>query len=107
MGPGEQPLSVDYNWKIKNEVKTLSTDQLLLAEYQCRNGLPNNTSASCQNVTDWVSRDAGGNLARVYTPKLNVASQNLEAVTVGAVPAGPGPLRFADVLGQLHQHAEA
>jgi iron complex outermembrane recepter protein len=85
VGPGEQLLAVDYyNWKIKNEVKTLSTDQLLLAEYQCRNGLPNNTSASCQNVTDWVSRDAGGNLTRVYTPKLNVASQNLEAVTVGA-----------------------
>ena len=78
-------LSADYyNWKIKNEVKTLSTDQLLLAEYQCHNGLPNNTSASCQNVTDWVSRDAGGNLTRVYTPKLNVASQNLEAVTVAA-----------------------
>lgn len=32
-------LSVDYyNWKIKNEVDTLSSDQLLLAEYYCRNG---------------------------------------------------------------------
>ncbi|WP_312239344.1 TonB-dependent receptor [Stenotrophomonas sp.] len=75
-------LSVDYyNWKIKNEVNTLSSDQLLLAEYYCRNGLTNNTSASCQNVADWVTRDAAGNLEQIYTPKLNVAAQNLQAVT--------------------------
>ncbi|WP_448134126.1 TonB-dependent receptor domain-containing protein [Stenotrophomonas rhizophila] len=75
-------VSVDYyNWKIKNEVNTLSSDQLLLAEYYCRNGLTNNTSASCQNVDDWITRDAAGNLEQIYTPKLNVAAQNLQAVT--------------------------
>ncbi|GAB3054922.1 TonB-dependent receptor domain-containing protein [Stenotrophomonas tumulicola] len=74
--------SVDYyNWKIKNEVNTLSSDQLLLAEYYCRNGLSNNTSASCDNVADWVTRDGAGVLDEIYTPKMNVASQNLQALT--------------------------
>ncbi|HFF3761035.1 MULTISPECIES: TonB-dependent receptor domain-containing protein [Stenotrophomonas] len=78
-------LSVDYyNWKIKNEVKTLSSDQLLLAEYACATGSANNTSASCQDVANWITRDNAGAITRVYTPKLNVASQNLEAVAVSA-----------------------
>ncbi len=70
-----------YNWKIKNEVNTLSSDQLLLAEYYCRNGQTNNTSASCQNVNDWITRDGAGKLEQIYTPKMNIASQNLQAVT--------------------------
>ncbi|WP_312785554.1 TonB-dependent receptor domain-containing protein [Stenotrophomonas indicatrix] len=75
-------VSVDYyNWKIKNEVNTLSSDQLLLAEYYCRNGQTNNTSASCQNVSDWITRDGTGKLEQIYTPKMNIASQNLQAVT--------------------------
>ncbi|WP_423179070.1 MULTISPECIES: TonB-dependent receptor domain-containing protein [unclassified Stenotrophomonas] len=75
-------VSVDYyNWKIKNEVNTLSSDQLLLAEYYCRNGQTNNTSASCQNVNDWITRDGAGKLEQIYTPKMNIASQNLQAVT--------------------------
>ena len=75
-------ISVDYyNWKIENEVDTLSSDQLLLAEYYCRNGLTNNTAASCANVNDWITRDASGTLISIYTPKLNIAKQNLEAVT--------------------------
>ncbi|MET0130454.1 MAG: TonB-dependent receptor, partial [Stenotrophomonas chelatiphaga] len=77
--------SVDYyNWKIKNEVDTLSSDQLLLAEYYCRNDLVNNTSASCDNVNEWITRDASGVLDEIYTPKMNVASQNLQAVTASA-----------------------
>ncbi|NYF34364.1 TonB-dependent receptor [Stenotrophomonas sp. JAI102] len=77
--------SVDYyNWKIKNEVDTLSSDQLLLAEYYCRNGQVNNTSASCDNVNDWITRDASGVLDDIYTPKMNVASQNLQAITASA-----------------------
>ncbi|REN18768.1 TonB-dependent receptor, partial [Mycobacterium tuberculosis] len=77
--------SVDYyNWKIKNEVDTLSSDQLLLAEYYCRNGLVNNTSASCDNVNEWITRDASGVLDEIYTPKMNVASQNLQAITASA-----------------------
>ncbi|KAF1015909.1 MAG: Vitamin B12 transporter BtuB [Stenotrophomonas maltophilia] len=77
-------ISADYyNWKIKNEVDTASTDQLLLAEYYCRNGLPNGSSATCQNAADWIVRDNAGNLKELYTPKMNVARQNLQAVTVG------------------------
>ncbi|MBH1508840.1 MULTISPECIES: TonB-dependent receptor domain-containing protein [Stenotrophomonas] len=75
-------VSVDYyNWKIKNEVNTLSSDQLLLAEYYCRNGLTNTAGATCEEVANWVTRDASGALDEIYTPKLNVARQNLEAVT--------------------------
>jgi len=75
-------VSLDYyNWKIKNEVNTLSSDQLLLAEYYCRNGLTNTAGATCEEVANWVTRDATGALEEIYTPKLNVSRQNLEAVT--------------------------
>jgi iron complex outermembrane receptor protein len=75
-------ISVDYyNWKIDNEVDTLSSDQLLRAEYYCRNGQGNPTSASCENVADWITRDAAGNIEQIFTPKLNVARQNLQALT--------------------------
>lgn len=75
-------VSVDYyNWKIKNEVSTLSSGQLLPAECYCRNGQTNNTSPNCQNVSDWISRDSTYALDLIYTPKISIASQNLQAVT--------------------------
>lgn len=75
-------MSVDYyNWKIEDEVKQLSTDTLMLAEYYCRNGMANNAPVSCGNVANWVTRDANGNLTSIYTPKMNIAQQKLEAIT--------------------------
>ncbi|MDR1075631.1 MAG: TonB-dependent receptor [Xanthomonadaceae bacterium] len=75
-------VSLDYySWKIEDEVKQLSTNSLMLAEYNCRNGLANYTPVSCGNALAWVTRDAAGNVDRLYTPKMNIAQQRLEAIT--------------------------
>jgi len=76
-------LSLDYfRWDIRDEVDQLSADQLLLAEYFCRTGQTNTASASCDNALAWVTRGASDEIERIYTPKVNVSQQELEAVTV-------------------------
>ncbi|MDR0182488.1 TonB-dependent receptor plug domain-containing protein [Lysobacter arvi] len=75
-------LTVDYfRWDIRDEVDQLDSDQLLLAEYYCRTGQANTASASCDNALAWVTRGANNELEQIYTPKVNVAKQKLEAVT--------------------------
>jgi len=76
-------LSLDYfHWNIRNEVEQLSDDQLLLAEYFCRTGQANTASASCDNALAWVTRGANDEIERIYTPKVNVSQQRLDAVTI-------------------------
>ena len=78
-------LTADYfNWKIENEVDQISADQLLLTEYFCRTGASGSPITSCDNALDWIERDANGGLVSIFTPKVNVAKQDLEVVTVGA-----------------------
>ena len=75
-------MSVDYfRWDISDEVDQLSSDQLLLAEYFCRTGQANTASASCDNALAWVTRGANNEIERIYTPKVNVSKQKLEAIT--------------------------
>ena len=75
-------LTVDYfRWDISDEVDQLDSDQLLLAEYYCRTGQANTASASCDNALAWVTRGANNEIQQIYTPKVNVAKQKLEAVT--------------------------
>ncbi|MFT4196517.1 MAG: TonB-dependent receptor [Pseudoxanthomonas sp.] len=77
--------SVDYyNWDIRNEVQQLSADNVLLQEYYCRNGLSGVNITSCENALSWVTRSANGALVSVYTPKVNVARQKLEVVSLSA-----------------------
>ncbi|MFC4729129.1 TonB-dependent receptor plug domain-containing protein [Coralloluteibacterium thermophilus] len=76
-------IAVDYySWDIRNEVDTQSTTQLLLQEYACRSGQQDLNSAVCQQALAWITRDAQGALEQIYTPKVNVAQQTLEALTV-------------------------
>ncbi|WP_058834974.1 TonB-dependent receptor plug domain-containing protein [Luteimonas abyssi] len=78
-------IAVDYyNWDITNEVDQLSARQLLLTEYVCRTGQPGSVTTSCENALEWVQRSANGELVSVYTPKVNIAQQKLEAMTVSA-----------------------
>ncbi|MEF3082962.1 TonB-dependent receptor [Luteimonas sp. SMYT11W] len=79
-------LSVDYfSWDIRNEVKRLTGDQLLLSEYYCQTGDTGGAPVtSCDNVADWVRRSATGQLDAVFTPKVNIASQKLRALTASA-----------------------
>lgn len=78
-------LAVDYySWDIDNEVKNLTGDQLLLSEYYCRTGASGSPVTSCDNVLDWVTRSANGQLTSILTPKVNIASQRLRALTTAA-----------------------
>ncbi|MFT4257557.1 MAG: TonB-dependent receptor [Pseudoxanthomonas sp.] len=77
--------SVDYyNWDIRNEVSQLSANDVLLQEYYCRNGLTGPGITSCENALAWVTRSTSGALVSVYTPKVNIARQNLEVLNAGA-----------------------
>lgn len=75
-------LAVDYySWDIENEVDQLSADQLLRTEYLCRTNAAGSQVTSCENALAWVRRSPNGELDTLYTPKVNVAKQKLEAVT--------------------------
>lgn len=70
-----------YSWKIQNEVDSISADDLMRSEYYCRTGAAGMPITSCENVLAWVRRDAGGTLVSLYTPKVNIARQELELIT--------------------------
>ena len=75
-------VSVDYySWDIENEVSSISGDQLLLGEYYCRTGAAGTPITACGNISEWVNRGPSGDLVSLYTPKVNIAKQNLELVT--------------------------
>jgi outer membrane receptor protein involved in Fe transport len=75
-------IAVDYyNWDIEDEVDQLSADQILLGEYFCRSNTSGSPVTACEDILSWVGRDENGRLESVYTPKVNVAQQKLEAVT--------------------------
>lgn len=75
-------MSVDYfSWDIRDEVDQQSVDQLMLAEYYCRTGQANASSASCSTALSWVRRGENNEIESIYTPKVNVSQQRLEAVT--------------------------
>ncbi len=75
-------LSVDYfAWDIRDEVDQQSADQLMLAEYFCRTGQANTSTASCAKALEWVKRGESNEIESIYTPKVNVARQELQAIT--------------------------
>lgn len=77
--------SVDYhNWDISDEVTQQSPDALLMQEYRCRTGLDEMGSALCQATLSQIIRNAAGNVTEIFTPKINVSNQTLEAFTVAA-----------------------
>ncbi|WP_409975444.1 TonB-dependent receptor plug domain-containing protein [Xanthomonas cerealis] len=75
-------LTVDYlNWDISDEVTQQSADGLSLQDYRCRAGIDDINSALCVQAMSQVQRDEFGDLVSIYTPKINVSNQKLEAVT--------------------------
>jgi outer membrane receptor protein involved in Fe transport len=76
-------LTVDYfNWDISDEVTQQSANALTLQEYRCRTGVDDINSPLCQNTLNQITRNAAGNITGIYTPKINVSNQQLEAITV-------------------------
>ncbi len=75
-------LTVDYlNWDISDEVTQQSANGLSLQDYRCRAGIDDANSALCQATFSQVTRNAAGQITSIYTPKVNVSNQKLEAVT--------------------------
>lgn len=77
-------LSADYfHWDIKDEVAQQDSDQLLIEEAACRLGQLDISSPSCRAAISQVTRNSKGDITGVYTPKVNVANETLDAVNVG------------------------
>ncbi|MET7140819.1 TonB-dependent receptor [Xanthomonas sp. PPL139] len=75
-------LTVDYlNWDISDEVTQQSANGLSLQDYRCRAGIDDAASALCQATFSQVTRNTSGQIIGIYTPKINVSNQKLEAVT--------------------------
>jgi len=75
-------LTVDYfNWDIDDEVTQQSANGLALQEYSCRTGIDDINSPLCQQTLSQITRNSQGNITEIYTPKINVSNQKLEAVT--------------------------
>lgn len=77
-------VSLDYHsWDIEDEVTQQSSDGLMLQEYRCLVGQDDINSTLCETTLSQVTRNATGAVAEIYTPKVNVSRQTLEAVTAG------------------------
>ncbi len=78
--------SIDYmRWHITNEVQTLTDDQLLHTEADCRLGQLDPTSPSCVQAFADVTRDpTSGQITSIYLPKENLAEENLAVLVFSA-----------------------
>jgi len=72
-----------YHWNIKDEVNIQSTDQILLQEAACRLGQLDIDSPSCVAAISQVTRNAKGDVTQIYTPKVNVSNEILDAISAG------------------------
>ena len=81
--------NVDYlHWDISNEVSQVSADTLSYTEYLCDIGTLDMNSQTCQQAFALITRGAGvgqylGTITNVSTPKLNVANEQVNALTAG------------------------
>ncbi|WP_448481547.1 TonB-dependent receptor plug domain-containing protein [Pseudoxanthomonas mexicana] len=77
-------LTLDYhNWDIRDEVTQQSANGLTLQEYRCRTGLDDINSPLCVNTLSQITRNVNGAITEIFTPKINVSRQQLEAFTFG------------------------
>ncbi|WP_129137296.1 TonB-dependent receptor [Luteimonas sp. YGD11-2] len=78
-------LTLDYhNWDISDEVTQQSVDGLMRQEYRCRTGIDDINSQLCVTALSQITRNQLNNYVdEVFTPKINVSRQTLEAVTAG------------------------
>ena len=70
-------------WNILNEIQEQPDDQLLREESACRLGQLDVSSPTCVAALTQVQRDQFGNLTTVDTPKVNVAQETLNVLTMG------------------------
>ncbi|WP_156899855.1 TonB-dependent receptor plug domain-containing protein [Luteimonas mephitis] len=78
-------ISVDYlHWDIDDEVTQQSANALSLQDYRCRTGIDDINSALCQAALSQVTRNAQGFITEIFTQKINVSNETLNAVTLAA-----------------------
>ncbi len=71
-------ISLDYiHYAIRNEVESADANKLLETESACLLGQLNPTSPTCVAAISQVTRNSAGAVTAVYTPKENVAQENL------------------------------
>ena len=82
-------IAADYHhWKIENEVALQSVDQLMKDDLACTSvangglGTLDANSGTCQAAFNQIIRNPNGTLNSVYTGKINVASEVLDALTL-------------------------
>jgi outer membrane receptor protein involved in Fe transport len=76
-------IAVDYHdWDIRDQVATQSADFVVLTESNCRRGVPGYdiNSPTCQQAIEQVVRGSTGRINEIFTPKVNVASETVEAL---------------------------
>jgi iron complex outermembrane receptor protein len=85
-------LTFDYiHWAIRDEVQSTNPDTLLKTEAACRLGDLDINSPTCVTSLADVTRNAGGQIVSVYTPKQNASHENLGVFTTAlnyTLPAG-------------------
>ncbi|OOG57006.1 TonB-dependent receptor [Rhodanobacter sp. B05] len=85
-------MSVDYlHWSINNEVAQLSADTLSRTEYLCDIGTIDPSTQTCKNAFDLITRGTAGKIingvqllgpiTHIVTTKLNVANEQVNAIT--------------------------
>jgi len=82
--------SVDYyHYSIKNEVNTQSADLLSQNEARCRLGELDIGSPLCVEALSQITRDGQGFITDIYTPKVNVSNEIVNAITADAAYLQP------------------
>lgn len=77
-------ISMDfYRWNIKDEVNVQDPDKILLQEASCRLGELDINSPTCAAIINQVTRNAKGEITEIYTPKVNVSNETLDAISAG------------------------
>lgn len=78
-------INIDYlHWDIKDEVTKQSADALSLQDYRCRTGIDDINSALCHATLSQVTRNATGFITDIYTPKINISRETINALTLSA-----------------------
>lgn len=99
-------VSVDYlHWSISNEVAQVSADQLSNTEYLCDIGKIDPSSGTCTTASSLITRGPSsgqylGPITKIVTPKLNVANEQVNAIT-----ANFSYVQDIGYLGQLAMNA--
>jgi iron complex outermembrane recepter protein len=71
-------ITLDYiHFAIKNEVTEIDANKLLETDSACELGQLDPTSPTCVTTLSEVTRDSAGAITALYTPKENIANENV------------------------------